>query len=173
MAKPAPEARLAHAAELRARIDELQRKLAIRFPIYVLVTKCDLLAGFMEFFADFDKDERAQVWGVTFPYEGENGPDPLRLAPGELVALEKRLHDCLLERLHDEPDRERRAAIHAFPQQWRLLRETLLEFLQAVFAGAGGPRALTRISPAGDVATCVARSEGVSAGSKAPSGSRM
>jgi len=129
----APEARLAHAAELRARIDELQRHLGIRFPIYVLITKTDLLAGFMEFFADFDKDERAQVWGVTFPHEGT---DPMLLAASEFAALEKRLHECLLERLHAEPDRERRAAIYAFPQQWRLLRETLFEFLQAVFAGA-------------------------------------
>jgi type VI secretion system protein ImpL len=145
---PAP-VRLAHAAELRARIDELQRRLGIRFPIYVLVTKTDLLAGFMEFFADFDKDERAQVWGVTFPHHAKDpakdpAADPLRIVAGELVALEKRLHECQLERLLAEPDRERRAAIHAFPQQWGLLRETLLDFVQAVFAGAGGQPPLLR-----------------------------
>jgi type VI secretion system protein ImpL len=143
----APEARLAHAAELRARIDELQRHLGIRFPIYVLVTKTDLLAGFMEFFADLDKDERAQVWGVTFPYEGEGAAtDPMLLAASEFAALEKRLHECMLERLHAETDRERRGAIYAFPQQWRLLRETLHEFMQAVFAGSptGGAQPLVR-----------------------------
>jgi type VI secretion system protein ImpL len=57
-----PEQRIAHAATLRERIEELHEKLGIGFPIYVLVTKTDLLAGFMDFFADFDKDERSQVW---------------------------------------------------------------------------------------------------------------
>ena len=36
-------------------------------PVYVLFTKADLLAGFTEFFDDLDRDERAQVWGMTFP----------------------------------------------------------------------------------------------------------
>jgi type VI secretion system protein ImpL len=129
------EARLAHAAALRARIDELHERLGIRFPIYVLVTKTDLLAGFMEFFADFDKEERAQVWGVTFVHDAGAAPnDPLRHLAGEFASLEKRLHDCMLGRLQAETDRERRAAIYAFPQQWRLLRESLSDFLQAAFA---------------------------------------
>ncbi|NML13622.1 type VI secretion system membrane subunit TssM [Azohydromonas caseinilytica] len=130
-----PQARQAHARALRERIAELQRHLGIRFPVYVLVTKTDLLAGFMEFFADLDKDERAQVWGFTLPAEG--GPaDPLPLMSSELAALEKRLNEHLLERLHAEADRDRRAALFAFPQQWRLLHELLLELLQAAFGPA-------------------------------------
>ncbi|WP_298233278.1 type VI secretion system membrane subunit TssM [uncultured Azohydromonas sp.] len=128
-----PDARRAHALALRARIAELRQHLGLRFPVYVLVTKTDLLAGFMEFFADLDKDERAQVWGFTLPAEG--GPaDPLPLMSSELAALEKRLGEYLLERLHAEADRERRAALFAFPQQWRLLHELLLELLQTTFA---------------------------------------
>jgi type VI secretion system protein ImpL len=127
------EARRAHALALRGRIAELRQRLGLRFPVYVLVTKTDLLAGFMEFFADLDKDERAQVWGFTLPAEG--GPaDPMPLISGELAALEKRLGEYLLERLHAEADRGRRAALFAFPQQWRLLHELLLELLQTTFA---------------------------------------
>ena len=55
--------RLAHARDLRERIDELHTRLGIRLPIYVMVTKTDLLAGFVEFLADFDKDERG--WLAT------------------------------------------------------------------------------------------------------------
>lgn len=128
-----PERRQAHAGELRERIEELHTHLGIAFPVYVLVTKCDLLAGFMEFFADFDRDERSQVWGVTFPYEpGVAGDGPLSRMASEFAALEKRLNDCLLDRLHAERDRERRAAVYGFPQQWRLLRQTLADVLQAM-----------------------------------------
>jgi len=131
-----PGRRLAHAGELRERIEELHARLGIAFPVYVLVTKTDLLAGFMEFFADFDKDERAQVWGVTFPYEADSTRDgpQLRMA-SDFAALEKRLNDCLIDQLHGERDRERRAAVYAFPQQWRVLRQTLFEFLQTMVTG--------------------------------------
>jgi type VI secretion system protein ImpL len=125
-----------HARRLRERLEELYVRLGAAIPVYVLVTKVDLLAGFIEFFADFDKDERAQVWGVTFPFDpGPTSTDPLARMPSELVSLEKRLDERLIERLHGESDRERRAAIYAFPQQWRVLRETLVEFLRQAFAG--------------------------------------
>jgi len=137
-----PEAarRLAHAREVRNRIDELHARLGIRLPIYVLITKTDLLAGFTEFFADFDKDERAQVWGSTFPYDPEQkSVDPLARLPSDLAALEHRLHECLIERMRAEQDRDRRAAIYAFPQQWRILHEALLEVLPVVFGDKHDP----------------------------------
>ena len=34
-------------------------------PVYMLFTKCDLIAGFDEFFGDMRKSERAQAWGTT------------------------------------------------------------------------------------------------------------
>lgn len=130
-----PARRRAHAVELRDRIEELHAKLGITFPIYVLVTKLDLLAGFMDFFADFDKDERAQVWGVTFPYQAKASADgPMARMASEFAALEKRLDDCLLDQLRSEADRSRRAAVYAFPQQWSLLRDALFAFLQAMLA---------------------------------------
>ncbi|HTT11600.1 MAG TPA: type VI secretion system membrane subunit TssM [Burkholderiaceae bacterium] len=133
------EERRVHARKLRERVDELHARIGAGLPIYVMVTKVDLLAGFMEFFADFDKEERAQVWGVTFPYAPvEAEVDPLARIGAELAALEKRLDDCLFDRLQGEHDRERRAAIYAFPQQWRVLRETLVGFLQSAFLQARG-----------------------------------
>ena len=137
------------AREMRERIGELHAQLGIRFPIYVMVTKCDLLAGFVEFFADFDKDERSQVWGATLPLEAAKGPATsaaqgtdaaslLTRLSAEMVALEKTLNDCLISRLHDERDRERRAALFGFPQQWRVLRDALNEMLRMTFDGADG-----------------------------------
>jgi type VI secretion system protein ImpL len=132
--QPDADKRRVLAREMRERIEELHRELGIRFPIYVMVTKCDLLAGFAEFFADFDKEERAQVWGTTLPLDSD-ADTPARLArlSNELVALEKSLHECLIARLHDERDRERRAALFGFPQQWRVLREALAEMVRATF----------------------------------------
>ncbi len=57
--------RVQHAAVLRRRLQELREQLGIQFPVYVLVTKTDLLSGFEEYFASFSRDDLAQVWGFT------------------------------------------------------------------------------------------------------------
>ncbi|EVU16744.1 imcF-related N-terminal domain protein, partial [Vibrio parahaemolyticus V-223/04] len=41
----------------------------MQFPIYVLLTKMDLVAGFNEFFADLSKEEREELFGFMFPRE--------------------------------------------------------------------------------------------------------
>ena len=65
----ATAAREAHVEAARRRLNELNRELRIQLPVYLMVTKCDLVAGFTEYFDDLAHDGRAQVWGVTFPYE--------------------------------------------------------------------------------------------------------
>ncbi len=63
--------REAHVEAARSRLDELNRELRIQLPVYLMVTKCDLVAGFAEYFDDLTAEGRAQVWGVTFPYEAD------------------------------------------------------------------------------------------------------
>ena len=52
---------------LRDRLQELDTHLGIQFPVYVLFTKCDLLAGFVDYFDDLDDLGFQQIWGMTFP----------------------------------------------------------------------------------------------------------
>ena len=61
--------RQAHARAIRRRVRELHDELGVRLPVYVLFTKADLIAGFIEFFDDLGKEEREQVWGMTFPLD--------------------------------------------------------------------------------------------------------
>ena len=61
--------REAHVAEARRRLNELNKEPKIDVPVYVLVTKCDLVSGFTEYFDDVAQEGRTQVWGVTFPQE--------------------------------------------------------------------------------------------------------
>ena len=63
------EERRQQSSAIRKRIMELYEVLGVRFPIYMLFTKCDLVAGFTDFFALLTQEERAQVWGETFPGE--------------------------------------------------------------------------------------------------------
>jgi type VI secretion system protein ImpL len=134
LTQSAPE-REVQADAIRDRILELHAELGLRLPVYVLVTKVDLLAGFMEFFGELGKEERAQVWGVTFPLDEQ--PDarpPLEALGGELAALEKRLEERLVDRLQQERDPGRRALVYGFPQQFAALGDPLRDLMERVFA---------------------------------------
>lgn len=132
--------RLAHARAIRRRIRELNEKLGTRLPVYALLTKADLLAGFTEFFDDLDKERRAQVWGTTFDVVDKEA-GPLTAFAGEFRALVERLQQRLLDRLQAERSPERRALIAGFPAQVASLEAPLGEFLQEAFGG-------TRLDPA-------------------------
>ncbi|OON63010.1 type VI secretion protein [Massilia sp. KIM] len=126
-------AREAQARAVRSRIHELQEQLGMVFPVYVMVTKSDLLAGFAEFFEHFGREERSQVWGMTFPLD----PQAQASVGGfvrEFRLLEGQLQARVLERMQQERDPQRRALIYGFPQQFAALEGTLGAFLQTVFS---------------------------------------
>ncbi|ROL73571.1 type VI secretion protein IcmF [Pseudomonas chlororaphis] len=126
--------RAAHAAAIRLRIQELYTQLGVRFPIYLMLTKLDLVPGFMEFFDALSKEERAQVWGMTFALDdGKSDESPLAQLQSEFAGLEQRLNERLVERLQQERDPVRRDLIYGFPQQFAALKESLQHFLDGVF----------------------------------------
>ncbi len=126
-------AREGHVAAVRRRLEELDRELKVQLPVYLLVTKCDLVAGFSEYFDDLTHDGRAQVWGTTFPYEDTLAGRAVPAVPAEIDALVERLNARVVERLQAEPDVVRRTRIFAFPQQMAALRQPLAEFVTDVF----------------------------------------
>jgi len=132
-----PVERKEHAAKLRARIQELHEKLGVRPPVYVLVTKADLIAGFNESFGALNKEERNQVWGFSFPYAPGSSDDPLVNFGSEFAALEKRLRDRVVPLMDAEHEVLKRAAIFNFPQQFAGLRGLLGGFLEQVFSAGG------------------------------------
>jgi type VI secretion system protein ImpL len=125
--------RAAQAAAVRARLQELHEQLGVRFPIYLMVTKCDLLSGFMDTLGEVDRDTRATPWGFTFPLDAQQHSTPSTFLD-EFDLLEKRLTDGLIDRLQLENDPARRARIYAFPQQFGGLRNVLKTFVDEVFS---------------------------------------
>ncbi len=125
--------RQAHAGAVRNRIYELHENLDIRFPIYLLFTKCDLMAGFMEFFDDLDYDSRAQVWGMTFPLEEDPERNPVEQFDGEFDLLQQRLQRQVIDKLEQERSAEKRDYIYIFPQQFNAMKQLLSQFTRHIF----------------------------------------
>ncbi|ADQ84395.1 type VI secretion protein IcmF/TssM N-terminal domain-containing protein [Methylovorus sp. MP688] len=143
--------RMAHAANLRARLAELRHELGIRFPVYVLLTKSDTLSGFSEYFSSLTSEGRAQVWGFTLPWQetksgsftsrkksavsgGQQAPAVSQLLEQELGHLHQRLKDGVALRLQEEFELDRRQALYMLPHEFSALQPPLIELLDAVFS---------------------------------------
>lgn len=128
------EERSLHAKAIRQRIEELTERTGIRIPIYMLFTKTDLIAGFTDFFANFGKEEREQVWGVTLPEQEKDSGDHMALINQEYDALLSTLNQRLNGRMQDERDLARRNLIFGFPARISMLKEPMMQFLEECFA---------------------------------------
>src|SRR5689334_22309623 len=123
-----------YARHVRERVAELYSRLGARLPIYLMVTKADLLAGFNEFFSEFDATQRSQVWGTTFDVR-EEGRGIVERFNEDFARLERRLYELLPARLQETRDLQKRASVYRFAQQFRLTGPLVGRFIEAAFAG--------------------------------------
>jgi len=120
------------ASDLRARIDELTQRLGVRFPVYLVFTKCDLIRGFADFFADLTPKESEQVWGCTF--RGEDGEDVGQRFDQEFELLAQTVVSRRTQRIATvaTPDKTS-AEIYLFPLEFAGIGETLSRFVRQLF----------------------------------------
>lgn len=125
-----PEQRKAHANLLRTRLFELTRQLGTRLPVYVTLSKFDLLEGFEEFFARLSRSGREDLLGFTFSLAAVDDFDAWL---AELTRQYQVFVDCLCEQVFnstreartlDECDR-----LQALMHQMAGLRPALFGFL--------------------------------------------
>lgn len=127
---------LTMAANLRARLDEMRQRLVVRFPVYITITKLDLLTGFEAFFRNMTESERSQIWGVTFPWvsNASSGNSNLKLQLGqEFKALQQRIEQVVSARQQEEYDVHDRKLIHTFPEDFKLLTKNVAELAENIF----------------------------------------
>jgi hypothetical protein len=90
------------ASRLAQHLDVIQRTLDVRFPVYLLVTKCDLLAGFREFF-DSIEDPLLQHqifgWSNPDPLDAAFRPDLIEQHLGSVAQRLRRRRSALLREL--------------------------------------------------------------------------
>lgn len=126
-----PEALIDFATATRRRLDEIGTRLRTRTPLYVVVTKLDLLFGFEDFFENLPGEEREAAFG--FPVaslDGQSSLTPFDAFSSGFDGLLEQLSDQLMLRLHEEPDEQRRRRINELPSQFALLKSRLVPLIQ-------------------------------------------
>ncbi|GGY71974.1 type VI secretion system membrane subunit TssM [Marinobacter zhanjiangensis] len=129
-----PTERQLHARALKQRVQELRNRLGVVFPVYVLLTKFDLLEGFSDTFAMLSEQEREEVFGITFDLHSVRDAEQLpAMFEQEFNSLLERLSHFLLHRLQQERTPETRRRIYQFPKQVALLKAPLWNLMKEVF----------------------------------------
>jgi hypothetical protein len=137
--------------KISQQLDHIQRTLGVRFPVWVVVTKCDLVNGFREFFDTIDDPElQHQIlgWSNPAPLDEQFQPELVdQHLQSVLERLERRRLGLLVDPVPTEDPDARRIdevdALYAFPTSFERLIPRLRRYLEMVFvAGEWAPKPL-------------------------------
>lgn len=139
--------RKALAALLRARLAELSRQLGTRPPLYVVLSKFDLLEGFEVLFAHLPKSVREDTFGFSFTLTSAQRYDAwLDELREHYDAFLARLNEQVFDALADVNAVPQREALYSLQRQLAGLRPVLQDFLSDVL---GSDRYITPALPRG------------------------
>jgi type VI secretion system protein ImpL len=126
----APEQLEKDSNTIRQRIDELMRALGIKFPVYVLVTKCDLIQGVNRFCQHLPEKSLDQPMGFI---NQELSPDVDGFVNRALGTIDERLRNLRLHLLHQPEAKGADPALLLFPEEFESLKQGLATFMAGAF----------------------------------------
>jgi hypothetical protein len=139
------------ATKIAQQFDQIQRLLGVRFPVFIIISKCDLLNGFREFFDDLnDPQLQHQIMGWSNPAPLDERFDPSAVV-NHLETVKQRLTErrqqLLLDPINTEDANGRRVdqvdALYALPDSITKIAPRLRRYLEMIFvAGEWSPKPL-------------------------------
>jgi type VI secretion system protein ImpL len=115
---------------LRRRIDELMRASGVRFPVYLLVTKCDLIQGMHQFVERLPEPSLDQAMGII---NKELSADVGGVVGRVFATISDRLHDMRLHLLLRPDAKDDVSGLLLFPQEFVNLKPGLDAFMEGAF----------------------------------------
>ncbi|HEY0603849.1 MAG TPA: type VI secretion protein IcmF/TssM N-terminal domain-containing protein [Herpetosiphonaceae bacterium] len=128
----------AQAQTLQTHLAEITRRFGVNLPVYLVVTRCDRLPGFLPFFGHLPPTERGKAWGATIG--GQRSP--LAAFDQECAILQHALDERRLAFLDAEPATNR--LVYEFPAQITLVCERLRSYVETLFTASSQERLIFR-----------------------------
>lgn len=130
---------LATLAKVLARhVQDIQHTLDKKLPCHFVMTKCDLIPGFNEFFTESADDEILQPWGISLP-RAQTQDEFEEHFTNRFNALIKKINQQLLWRLHHERNPMARPYVKNFPLQLEKIKDFIGEFAKELNSGSRRP----------------------------------
>lgn len=118
------------ARSIRRRIDELMLALGTKFPVYALVTKCDLIQGMTEFCDHLPEKALEQAMGAI---NRDLSINALEFQAKAMDSISEKLRDLRLLLLHNAKARGVEPGLVLFPEEFDRLRAGLGVFIKTAF----------------------------------------
>jgi type VI secretion system protein ImpL len=128
------------AQTLRDHLNEITGLFGVQVPVYLVITKCDCLPGFLPFFANLPPGARAQVWGTALPVGCQGGP--VAAFERECHILQGALDERRLGYMGSESVTANRA-VYQFPARFQTLCHALNGFVKTLLSPEMGQNSLT------------------------------
>jgi type VI secretion system protein ImpL len=116
------------AALLRERLDEINQSLGIKFPVYLVINKSDLIVGFHEFLLTFPEQVKGQALGYVNSDLVVNS-DPSRFFDRAFRTICARTERLRLATLNDAVELEPTRGMFLFPAELKSLQVPLKAFV--------------------------------------------
>jgi len=126
----APEALEEDGRNIRRRIDELMRVLGIKFPVYVLVTKCDLVQGMTQFCDRLPEKGLDQPMGFI---NQDLSKDVAAFQDRAINTIGERLRNLRILLLHQPESKGIDPGLLLFPEEFENLKRGLDSFIRGAF----------------------------------------
>lgn len=117
---------------IKQRIAEINDYFETRFPVYLIITKTDMLAGFSQFYETYSHKEREQTFGITFDAADSENGDLLASFSGEFNRLTQSITRRQWQRISLERDASRKSLIYSFSDQFASLKPVLNNILESL-----------------------------------------
>lgn len=123
------------AKELRKRIHEMRTKFGISFPVYLMITKLDILKGFKEFFQNISEEERNKYLGFPIPVEKLDEDESVVIGhvAKELNNIQDAIESSYLRIIDDLEDRSDKNAIFTFSDEFSILSSRLVALFKELY----------------------------------------
>ncbi|WED24546.1 type VI secretion system membrane subunit TssM [Vibrio sp. JC009] len=123
-----------YASLLRARMREMMESLSTRLPVYITLTKLDLLYGFEPFFRQCSAKQRDDIFGFTFSLDSADAPEKwLAEFDADYARFVATLNKVLPQKVSEPLSSEERKGIYSFVRQIAGIRSILADFLCDLF----------------------------------------
>jgi len=128
------------AGKIAQQLDVIQRVLDVRFPVFVIVTKCDKVNGFREFFdnvTDPQLQHQMMGWSNPAPLDQPFRPDLVDQHLNQVVQRLRKRRSGLLKDPVPENANGRRTdevdSLYALPHSLSLIAPRLRRYLETIF----------------------------------------
>ncbi|MEK9148522.1 MAG: type VI secretion protein IcmF/TssM N-terminal domain-containing protein, partial [Candidatus Desantisbacteria bacterium] len=128
-----PEEQEQKAKNIRQKLIHIQEVLEVRFPVFILVTKCDRILGFTEFFSRLGAAQQRQLFGwsnqASFeqPYNPEDGFTEV------FKKLCHEIHRWRLKFIGEGINLNLIDKLFVFPEEFQALQKPFQEYLNTIF----------------------------------------